>query len=298
MSLLVGTAAGLHRVDDSHTELVGRQVNAIAGDLALVEGRAVWRNGEWVGEPIEGPPATCVLPFDGGALVGTTEGHLVRLPAGERVASFDDAPGRDAWYTPWGAPADVRTIAAGADGTLYVNVHVGGILRSTDGGTTWEPTLDIDLDVHQVVVAEDGTVLAATAQGLAVSADRGDSWTIVADGLPATYARAVAVAGDTVLMSASTGPDGGRAAVYRRPLHGGGPFRRTSIGLPGSLPGNVDTFCLVADGDLAALGTFAGRVYLSDDAGASWATVAAGPPVTCLAFTESFGHPGAYVATE
>jgi photosystem II stability/assembly factor-like uncharacterized protein len=285
VSLLVGTAAGLHRVDDGHTELDGRQVDAIAGDLALVEGRAVWRSGAWLGEPIDGPPATCVLPLDGGALVGTTEGHLVRVPDNERVASFEEAPGRDAWYTPWGAPADVRTMATAPDGTLYVNVHVGGILRSTDAGATWEPTLDIDLDVHQVVVADDGTVLAATAQGLAVSTDAGDSWAVVDEGLAATYARAVAVAGDTVLMSVSTGPDGARAAVYRRPLHGGGPFRRTSIGLPGTFPGNVDTFCLAGAGDLAALGTFAGRVYLSDDAGASWATVAAGPPVICLAFT-------------
>jgi hypothetical protein len=285
LSLLVGTAAGLHRVDDSSTELEGRAVNALARDLALVEGRAVWRDGEWLGDPIDSPVATCVLPFDGGALVGTVEGHLVRLPSGERLASFDGAPGRDAWYTPWGAPADVRSLAAGPDGTIYVNVHVGGILRSTDAGASWQPTLDIDLDVHQVVVAGDGTVLAATARGLAVSTDAGDSWSVVDDGLAATYARAVAVAGDTVLMSVSTGPDGHRAAVYRRPLHGGGPFRRTSIGLPGTFPGNVDTFCLVAQDNLAALGTFAGRVYLSDDAGGSWATVAAGPPVTCLSFT-------------
>jgi hypothetical protein len=285
LSLLVGTATGLHRVDDSHTELAGREVNALAGDLALVDGGAVWRNGEWLGGPIEGHPATCVLAVDGGALVGTREGHLVRLPAGETVTSFDEAPGRESWYTPWGAPADVRSLAAGADGTLYVNVHVGGIVRSTDGGATWEPTLDIDLDVHQVIVADDGTVLAATARGLAVSDDQGESWTVVDEGLAATYARAVAVAADTVLMSVSTGPEGHRSAVYRRPLHGGGPFRRSSIGLPGKFPGNVDTFCLVADGDLAALGTFAGRVYLSDDAGGSWATVAAGPPVNCLAFT-------------
>ncbi|HWI03828.1 MAG TPA: sialidase family protein, partial [Acidimicrobiales bacterium] len=234
MSLLVGTAAGLHRVDDNHTELAGREVNALAGDLALVEGRAVWRAGEWLGAPLDGPLATCVLPVDGGALVGTVEGHLVQLPAGEPVASFDEVAGRDSWYTPWGAPADVRTMAAGPDGTIYVNVHVGGIVRSRDGGDTWEPTLDIDLDVHQVIVAPDGTVLAATARGLAMSTDSGDSWSVVDDGLAATYARAVAVAGDTVLMSVSTGPDGHRAAVYRRPLHGGGPFRRTSIGLPGT----------------------------------------------------------------
>jgi photosystem II stability/assembly factor-like uncharacterized protein len=284
VNLLVGSAGGLHRVNDSHTDLTGRQVNALAGELALVDGRAVWHNGEWLGAPIEGPLGTSVLPFDGGALVGTVEGHLVRLPSGERVTSFEDAPGRDRWYTPWGAPADVRTLAAGPDGTLYVNVHVGGIVRSRDGGETWEPTLDIDLDVHQVVVADDGTVVAATARGLAMSTDGGDTWAVVADGLAATYARAVAVAGDTVLMSVSTGPEGHRAAVYRRPLHGDEPFRRSAIGLPGTFPGNVDTFCLVGSGSLAALGTFAGRVYLSDDQGASWATVAAGPPVTCLSF--------------
>jgi hypothetical protein len=280
--ILVGTGSGLHRVEDGHTELAGREVNALAGDWALVEGRAVWHDGDFVGGEVEGPPATCLLPLDGGVLLGTAEGHLVRLPGGARVASFDEAPGRHEWYTPWGGPPDVRTLAAGPDGTLYVNVHVGGILRSADGGETWEPTLDIDLDVHQVVVAPDGTVLAACAQGLAVSGDHGSTWTVVDDGLPATYARAVAVAGDTVLMSASTGPDGGRAAVYRRPLKGDEPFRRSSIGLPGTFPGNVDTFCLAADGDRAALGTFAGRVYASDDAGGSWSTVATGPPVTCL----------------
>lgn len=280
--ILVGTGSGLHWVEDGRTELAGRSITALAGRWALVDGKAVWHDGDWVAGEVAGPPANCLLPVDGGVLVGTAEAHLVRLPEGEAVASFDGAPDRGRWYTPWGGPPDVRTLAAGPDGTLYANVHVGGILRSTDAGATWEPTLDLDLDVHQVLVAGDGTVLAATAYGLAVSSDSGHTWTMVDDGLPATYARAVAVAGDTVLLSASSGPDGERAAIYRRPLHGGGPFRRTSIGLPGSFPGNVDTFCLVADGDRAALGTFAGRVYASGDAGASWTTVAAGPPVTCL----------------
>jgi hypothetical protein len=281
MTILVGTGSGLHRVADGHTELQDRAITALAWDYALVDGKAVWRDGDWLGE-VDGPGANCLLPLDGGVLLGTAEAHLVRLPDGGRVVAFDDAPERQRWYTPWGGPPDVRTLAAGPDGTLFANVHVGGILRSTDGGATWEPTLDIDLDVHQVLVAADGTVLAATAYGLAESTDSGHTWNVVDDGLPATYARAVAVAGDVVLLSASTGPDGRRAGVYRRPLHGGGPFRRTSIGLPGTFPGNVDTFCLVADGDRAAIGTFAGRVYASDDAGASWSTVAAGPPVTCL----------------
>lgn len=282
-ALLVGSVTGLHRVDDGETLLAG-SITAVAGGWAVAGGRTVWHAGEVVAE-VEGPEATCVLPFDSGALVGTAGGHLVRVPGGSRVASFDQAPYRDRWYTPWGGAADVRSLAAAPDGTLYANVHVGGILRSADGGATWTPTLDIDLDVHQVVVAPDGTVLAATAFGLAASTDGGATFSVTDDGLHATYARAVAVAGDVVLLSVSTGPEGRRAAVYRRPLHGDGRFRRTAIGLPGTLPGNVDTFCLVAEGHRAALGTVAGRVYGSDDAGASWSTIAAGPQVTCLSFT-------------
>ena len=281
--LLVGSTGGLHRVADGHTDLGGRRVTALAGAWAIVDGRSVW-HGDAIVEELEGPAATCVLAEGDGALVGTAEGHLVRVPGGAPVPSFESAPGRDRWYTPWGGPADVRSVAVAPDGALFVNVHVGGILRSVDGGGSWEPTLDIDLDVHQVAVAPDGTVVAATAYGLATSVDGGGSFELSDDGLHATYARAVAVAGDTVLLSVSTGPDGRRSAVYRRPLHGDGPFRRTSIGLPGTLPGNIDTFCLVADGDRAALGTVAGRVYASDDGGATWSTVAAGPPVTCLTF--------------
>ena len=286
--ILVGTATGLHRVEGG-SDLSGRHVTALAGDWALVDGREVW-HGAVVGRlPDDAPAGTCLLPVDGAALVGTEEGHLWRVAEGgaELVQGFETAPGRDDWYTPWGGPADVRTLAAGASSALFANVHVGGILRSTDGGETWAPTLDQDLDVHQVVAGPDGTVVAATARGLAVSTDSGDTWTVADDGLHATYARAVALAGDTVLLTVSTGPEGRRAGVYRRPLHGDGPFERALVGLPGAFPGNVDTGCLAADDRLAVLGTFAGRVYASTDRGATWRTVAAGPPVTCLSLASS-----------
>ena len=101
-----------------------------------------------------------------------------------------------------------------------MNVHVGGILRTDDGGGAWTPTIDIDADVHHVTTAE-GMVLAACAGGLSVSTDRGVTWSTRTDGLDARYSRAVAVCGDAVLVSASNGPRGGKAAVYRGPLAGG-----------------------------------------------------------------------------
>lgn len=283
VDLLVGSAVGLHRVVDGTTLLEGHALTALAGEWTVLDGHEIQHDGGTVAT-LDGPAATCILPMDDGAIVGTAEGHLVRVPGNDRIGSFDHVTGRDRWYTPWGGPPDVRSLAAAPDGTLFANVHVGGILRSVDAGESWEPTLDIDLDVHQVAVAPDGTVVAATAFGLATSVDSGRTFTVFDDGLHACYSRAVAVADDVVLMSVSTGPDGARAAVYRRPLHGGGPFRRTAIGLPGVLPGNIETFCLAAHGRRAALGTAAGRVYGSDDAGATWSTIAAGPPVICLSF--------------
>lgn len=71
---------------------------------------------------------TCIVSTADGALAGTAGAHLLTIADGQatRVTSFDDAPTRSAWHTPWGGPPDVRSMAVAADGTVYVNVHVGG----------------------------------------------------------------------------------------------------------------------------------------------------------------------------
>jgi len=63
---------------------------------------------------------------------------------------------------------------------LLANVHVGGIPRSVDGGVTWQPTIDIDSDVHEVRAhpKRRGTVVAAAAVGLCTSSDGGATWTV------------------------------------------------------------------------------------------------------------------------
>src|SRR5439155_24761820 len=116
----------------------------------------------------------------------------------------------------------------------HVNVHVGGIPRSRDGGATWEPTIDVDADVHQVLThpQDANLILAAAAVGLCVSRDGGDTYRFVTDGLHSSYARAGAIAGDTVLLSACDGPHGGNAAVYRAPLALDRAFEKCERGLP------------------------------------------------------------------
>jgi photosystem II stability/assembly factor-like uncharacterized protein len=202
-----------------------------------------------------------------------------------RLEAFERAESRTQWYTPWGGPPDVRSVCTAPAGAILVNVHVGGILRSDDDGASWRATIDLDHDVHQVLALDDSVAVAACAFGLAASHDGGRNWAVRDEGLHATYGRAVAVAGDTVLLSASNGPQGRQAAVYRQPLPAEGPFERCRAGLPDGFDGNVDTFWLAGAPDgSAALATRAGEVYVSMDEGATWERAASGlPAVRCVA---------------
>lgn len=231
--------------------------------------------------------ANCLLPVASGLWVGGSEARLFELrgEALEPVASFDRMEGREDWFTPWGGPPDVRSMASDPEGALYVNVHVGGVARSIDEGRSWEPTLDIDVDAHQVSFdSESGLLLAAAAVGLAVSGDRGQSWQFQAEGLHSSYARAVAVAGETILVTASDGPHPKRSGVYRGSLPGVGPLKRCREGLPEWFSHNIDTHCLAAADGYAIFGTSIGRVFCSVDGGESWALAQGGlPSISCVA---------------
>jgi hypothetical protein len=228
---------------------------------------------------LSGLRGNCVADTRAGVIVGTSEAHLYRIAGKglERIGSFDRAPGRKAWFTPWGGPPDTRSITEDED-RVYVNVHVGGVLRSSDHGDSWQPTIDIGTDIHRVTTGH-GRVYAAGAGGLSVSQDKGDTWKLGHESLSGSYCRAVTVCGDAVLVSASSGPRGGHSAIYRTDIEGRA-FERSTQGLPDWFEHNIDSLWLDAfpDGSLAVFGTHDGRLFASTDQGWSWSQIAGGLP--------------------
>ncbi|MUL34981.1 WD40/YVTN/BNR-like repeat-containing protein [Gloeocapsopsis dulcis] len=299
--LIVGTNKGLLSFSKSEQriELEGHNITAIAPSLnglwVVVDRKSVWHRGdrgEWqvVASTIQDLQLNCIQPLNGKVLVGTSQAHLLWLAHGsiEFINSFDLAPGRDEWYTPWGGSPAVRSLAVGHSGELYTNVHVGGILRSKDRGHSWQPTIDLHSDVHQVLTVPErpGLVLAATAKGLAISINGGDSWSFDQANLHATYSRAVAVCDKTILMSTSLGPSGAKAAIYRRVLDQPGTFEKCEQGLPQWFSDNINTGSLATLKDKAAFGTSDGQLFVSEDAGLTWKQLASGlPPIRCVGFS-------------
>jgi hypothetical protein len=288
--VLLGTRNGVRTVVDGALDrghdLAGRDVRALARHRetwwAILDGTSVATrdpSGGWREVASTEPDLNCLFPIAGGAWCGTWDGALLRLLGDTftRVTAFDAVDGHDAWHAVGSDHPYVRSISATADGSaLLVNVHVGGIARSGNGGASWKPTIDIETDVHQVRAhpSDPKLVLAPAGYGLAISRDGGVAWEVTTDGMHAGYARAVAFTTDAALVSASDGPVGGTSALYRWDATETGPLTRITDGLPEWVDGNIDTGGLDARGETAAFADRGGNVYVSTDGGRSWSAVA------------------------
>ncbi len=225
MSVLVATIDGYHvftSKGDHFTSLPGHRVEALAPGpdgtwLAVVDRQAIWQHGadgQWSPFAKTDVELTALVTTGTTVFAGTSAARVLRhveSGAMEPVAAFDDVAGRDSWHAV-GIPLQVRSMTATCDASaLLVNVHVGGIPRSTDGGNTWQPTIDVDDDVHQVLAhpSRPEIVVAAASTGLCRSGDGGGSWTSTTTGMHDSYARGVAIIGDEVLVTVSDGPRGG-----------------------------------------------------------------------------------------
>lgn len=276
-----------------HPELADQPVRGLAPDgngsaLAILGGRSLCRRiagGEWRTLATSESELSCCVAVGDAIYVGTDDAHVLCVGGAngtfEQLAGFDAVAGRDKWYAGSalingrlvGPPLGVRSITATCNAAvLLANVHVGGIPRSTDGGVTWQPTIDIDHDVHQVRAhpTRPDIVIAAAAMGLCVSKDGGATWTTEQEGLHAPYCSAVAFVGDDILVAASADHFAAEGAIYRRPIDADGALAPVGGGLPRWIEGIVDTDCIATQGSAVAVTDRAGNLYVSEDAGGTW----------------------------
>jgi hypothetical protein len=273
-------------------ELADRSVRSLASDghgrvFAIIGGHALYRRsaeGDWTEIATSESALSCCVPIGNIIFLGTDDAQILRIDPGgveHRLPGFDTVAGRNTWYAGtalvdgrlMGPPLGIRSMAATSDGAvLLANVHVGGVPRSSDAGLSWQPTIDIDSDVHQVCThpTRPDLVIAAAAAGLCISRDAGASWTIEQRGLHAHHCSAVAFGRNDMFVSAATDPFAAQGAVYRRPIDGDGPLQPVGGGLPEWLDRGADTDCIATRDAMAAVIDRTGRLYVSQDDGASW----------------------------
>lgn len=295
MTVLVSTwSNGLFAIADGYTraELPGRSVTGVTSDgnegaLAIVDANSLYQragDGQWNAIARGEFDLSCCVATKSGIYAGTQDAQMLRVRQDctfERLAGFDHVEGRGQWYAGTaivdgkvvGPPLGVRSLSVTCDhDALLANVHVGGIARSTDAGTTWGPTIDINDDVHEVCAhpTRPNIVAAAAATGLGVSRDGGVTWIIEQRGLHTSHCSAVAFAGDDILVSASDGPFAAQGAIYRRPVESDAPLTPIGGGLPQWLDGVTDTGNIAARGRFVAVTDGTGNLYFSQDTGRTW----------------------------
>jgi hypothetical protein len=281
-------------------ELANHSVRALAPDghggaLAIVDGRSLCRrapDGVWSTIATAEVNLACCVAINNIIYVGTDDACVLRVSAAgeiEQLRGFEGVAGRDKWYAGAalingkliGPPLGIRSITATSDGTvLLANVHVGGIPRSVDRGATWQPTIEVGSDVHEVRAhpTRPGIVVAAAAVGLCTSSDGGATWEVEQAGLHALHCSAVEFAGDDVLVSAAADPFAPQGAIYRRGVDERCPLVRVAGGLPAWLDGIADTGCIAAHGSAVAVADQKGNLHVSADNGLTWSCRTEGIP--------------------
>ncbi|MCY4064311.1 MAG: hypothetical protein OXG53_18215 [Chloroflexi bacterium] len=131
--------------------------------------------------------------IDGIAFVGTGSG-VYRSENGGRLWWDVKMPSGD---------ETVLSLALAADGALYAGCETHGLLRSSDGGESWEALLETDGAVNALALANRGAIVAQVDDSLLQSRDDGESFSELA----AENVDCIALADDgvTLLMAMADG---------------------------------------------------------------------------------------------
>ncbi len=277
---LAGSGAQCLAVDpaDPDTVFVGLREGGVR---RTADGGGTWND---CGLPEPGVFSLAVSPADGAVYAGTEPSALYRSDdAGATWRALDallELPSRPTWSfppRPW--TSHVRWIAPSPHDAdlLLVGIELGGLMRSEDGGATWQDHRPgAQRDVHSLAwhPRAAGRAYEAGGGGAAWSEDGGETWTPADEGRDRHYTWAVAadpLDPDLWYVSASTGPyaahGGGdpQARIYRRRNGGWQPL---GGGLPeplGAMP-----YALLAEQDRVVAGLADGQLWESRDHGERW----------------------------
>lgn len=203
----------------------------------------------------------------------------------EDLAALREVPSHDTWFfppRPW--THHVRWIAPHAKDpdTIVVGIELGGVLRTRDGGRTFEDRHpDAVIDPHCIRAHGTATdrIYAVGGDGVSYSLDSGDTWVRDVDGMDRHYTWGLAIDPDDPdlwYVSAAPGPDrahgegDAQARLYRR--RGGDPWEALRLdGSDAPLRGMPYALAAPGAGRLVA-GMRDGTILYSADSGDGWRT--------------------------
>ncbi|HXG35257.1 MAG TPA: hypothetical protein VNJ11_17975 [Bryobacteraceae bacterium] len=257
----------------------------------------------WHFEPAADDPDTVYAGVEDAALFRTTDGGATwhELPGLRRHESSSN------WH-PGAGGLGLHTILLGPDasGRIVVAISAAGVFRSDDGGATWQPAnrglrseflpdpgAEVGHCVHRIAMhpSRPDVLFMQKHWDVMRSDDGGRTWREVSGDLPSDFGFPIAVHAhepETVYVipiksDSEHYPPEGRLRVYRSRT-GGGQWEPLTRGLPQN-----DCYVNVLREAMAVdtlepcgvyFGTTGGQVYVSADAGDSWAPIVRDlPPV-------------------
>jgi photosystem II stability/assembly factor-like uncharacterized protein len=259
------------------------------GLFKSTDGGDIWEELPGIGHPRV--TAVALSPADGAVYAGTEPSALFVSRDGgaswRELEGMRELPSAPTWSfppRPW--TSHVRAIAPshGDPNLVVVGIELGGVVRSTDGGESWQDQRPgAQADCHSLAAhrGDPGLLYEAGGGGFAQSRDFGDSWEPADEGMGFSYAWGLAAdAEDPTLVYASAASGPGRA-------HGGGfsgaaIYRRVADGRWEAVLEGLAAFPYALSPDPEAPGTVYaglgdGTILRSQDSGAGWEEIASVP---------------------
>lgn len=240
---------------------------------------------------------------------GTEPARLYRSEDGGRswseLESMTQVPGTDQWTFP--SPphiAHVKTMSCvpGREGSFYVLIEQGALLKTDDDGETWQEVASYASnedsfykDVHRLAIrpSDPRQMYLATGNGFYASKDAGDTWDRIfgregAVGYPEMLFLDpeddnVLYIGGAFDAPVTWSDNGGAVPGFIVSTDAGVTWNKRMQGIAEPVFGNFEAITMHAcpGGAHFYIGTSTGEIYESRDAGRNWKRVASGlPPIS------------------